>query len=197
VSYGDAVEARALYDLLEKEVVPTFYDRDPDGVPRAWVAAVKRSIRHHRPGVQHEPHGPRLRGGHVPAANDKSRAMMRDRLGGARELLSWKERVRATGRASRIDRVEEISGRELPVFGALEIESVVRLGELSPDDVVVEAFSGRLDARSEITDAQSLPMKLASSLGEGRYLYRGRIPCGRPGRTGTPSASSHASVPFA
>jgi starch phosphorylase len=41
----DERHANALYDLLEKEVVPEFYDRDEHGVPRAWVQRIKRSLR--------------------------------------------------------------------------------------------------------------------------------------------------------
>ncbi|MCU1428603.1 MAG: putative alpha-glucan phosphorylase [Actinomycetia bacterium] len=41
----DARHANALYELLEHEVVPQFYDRDANGIPRAWIARVKRSLR--------------------------------------------------------------------------------------------------------------------------------------------------------
>lgn len=41
----DAQDANALYDLLEQQVIPAFYDRDPDGVPRAWVQRMRASIR--------------------------------------------------------------------------------------------------------------------------------------------------------
>ena len=40
----DAVEANALYDLLEREVAPQFYDRDKDGIPTAWVARMRESM---------------------------------------------------------------------------------------------------------------------------------------------------------
>jgi starch phosphorylase len=39
----DAEAAVSLYELLEREVVPLFYDRDPDGLPRAWVEKMIRS----------------------------------------------------------------------------------------------------------------------------------------------------------
>lgn len=42
----DAAEAEALYRLLEREVVPAFYTRDPQGVPGPWVAMMRESIRH-------------------------------------------------------------------------------------------------------------------------------------------------------
>lgn len=41
----DAADAATLYDILEHEVVPTFYDRDERGVPQAWVEMVRASMR--------------------------------------------------------------------------------------------------------------------------------------------------------
>jgi starch phosphorylase len=40
----DAADAKALYDVLEHEVIPAFYDRDADGVPRRWTRIVKASL---------------------------------------------------------------------------------------------------------------------------------------------------------
>ena len=40
----DAADAEALYELLENEVVPAYYERDVRGVPRRWVAMVKQAI---------------------------------------------------------------------------------------------------------------------------------------------------------
>ena len=40
----DAVEAEALYDLLENEVIPEFYTRDEQGIPNAWVARMRESM---------------------------------------------------------------------------------------------------------------------------------------------------------
>jgi glycogen phosphorylase len=41
----DALDAEALYSLLEREIVPRFADRGPDGVPHAWVGMIKRSLK--------------------------------------------------------------------------------------------------------------------------------------------------------
>jgi starch phosphorylase len=40
----DAADAAALYDLLEREVVPAFYDRGTDGIPRRWLQIVRQAI---------------------------------------------------------------------------------------------------------------------------------------------------------
>jgi glycogen phosphorylase len=45
----DARHAHALYDLLEQQVIPLFHDRDADGIPRRWLAIVKRSLRTNGP----------------------------------------------------------------------------------------------------------------------------------------------------
>jgi len=40
----DAADAEAIYQLLEREIVPTFYDRDGSGIPHRWLAVVRRAI---------------------------------------------------------------------------------------------------------------------------------------------------------
>ncbi len=40
----DARDAESLYRVLEEHVVPTYYDRDADGIPRRWIKMMKRSI---------------------------------------------------------------------------------------------------------------------------------------------------------
>lgn len=43
--YQDQVDLAAIYDTLEREVVPTFYNRDSDGVPREWIQRQKNALR--------------------------------------------------------------------------------------------------------------------------------------------------------
>ncbi len=43
--YQDEIESNALYDLLEKEIIPSFYERDSEGLPRSWIARMKTSMR--------------------------------------------------------------------------------------------------------------------------------------------------------
>ncbi|MDH2902783.1 MAG: alpha-glucan family phosphorylase [Actinomycetota bacterium] len=40
----DELDAASIYDVLENEIVPRFYDRGPDGVPTTWLASVKQSM---------------------------------------------------------------------------------------------------------------------------------------------------------
>ena len=49
LEYQNTVESQALYDLLEKEIVPLFYDRGSDGLPRGWIAKMKAAMASWRP----------------------------------------------------------------------------------------------------------------------------------------------------
>ena len=46
---ADARDAGELYRLLEHEVVPAFYDRSGDGLPGAWLARMRASLRTNGP----------------------------------------------------------------------------------------------------------------------------------------------------
>ena len=57
----DDIEASALYDLIENEVAPRFYDVDDDGVPTRWIEMVRHTLKSLGPKVLADPDGPRLR----------------------------------------------------------------------------------------------------------------------------------------
>ena len=46
-----------MYQVLQEQVIPRFYDRDADGVPRRWVAMMKRAIQTLVPRIQQRSHG--------------------------------------------------------------------------------------------------------------------------------------------
>ena len=100
--YGDRVEAQLLYRLLEEQLVPLFYDRDPAGVPRGWVSRIKRSIQSVAPVFNTR----RMVGEYCetlyePAAR-RSASMTEDGLARARAVCAWKARVAAAWKDVRI-----------------------------------------------------------------------------------------------
>ena len=94
LDYQDRVESQALYSLLEQEVIPLFYERSADGLPRGWIHMMKSSMRHLGPAFS----AARMVGEYaerfyLPAA-DHHRAMVADGYAKARSLAAWKTRVR-------------------------------------------------------------------------------------------------------
>ncbi len=67
----DAAEAERLYDLLENEIIPEFYDRDEQGIPRRWMARVRESMARAHPSVLHQPDDEGLPRPLLPARGDR------------------------------------------------------------------------------------------------------------------------------
>ncbi|MFD4374690.1 alpha-glucan family phosphorylase [Streptomyces sp. NPDC058486] len=181
----DDLEAAALYELIERRVAPRFYDRGADGVPAAWTAMVRRTLSDLGPRVLADrmvrEYVERL---YVPAAGAR-RALTPDR---ARELAAWKARVRAAWPGVSVDHVE--IGDDLAEAGAeLGATPVVRvrvaLGGLAPDDVEVQAVTGRVGADDTLTGTRTVTLKPAGGPDlEGRQPYAGTLELDRTGPFG-------------
>ena len=76
----DARHAHALYDLLEQQVIPLFHDRDADGIPRRWLAMVKRSLADERPAVLRRADGRGVRRADLPRLGASTEAQRMSRL---------------------------------------------------------------------------------------------------------------------
>jgi starch phosphorylase len=71
----DWADAQAMYDLLEQRLVPAFYDRDENGIPRTWLKIVKQSIRTVLPRFSARRMVKEyVRGMYIPAAREESLA---------------------------------------------------------------------------------------------------------------------------
>ncbi len=183
--YQDKVEAEALYELLERDVVPTFYDRGADRLPRRWIDLMKRSIRT----LCHKVNTHRMVSDYTAEfymkAHDRFRALEAENGARARALAAWMARVRASWPAVQIDSVEGGPGYGLLVGTNMKTAARIQLGSLPPDDVQVELYLGRLSAVGEILDAESTPMTPAGRDDRGRWIFEAAsVSCRRSGLHG-------------
>ena len=82
--------------------------------------------------------------------------------------------------------VKEVSsseGLELPVGHAVDVTARIQLGSLSPDDVTVEAYYGRLDHRGEFVERETVILEPVGA-SDGLYTFKGSVPCSKTGRFG-------------
>ncbi|MFJ4685568.1 alpha-glucan family phosphorylase [Streptomyces sp. NPDC088789] len=183
VDRRDDIEAAALYDLLEQRVTPRFYERGQQGLPDRWIEMVRRTLTRLGPkvlaGRMVREYVERL---YAPAAG-AHRALDAD---AARELAAWKARLHRAWPGVSVDHVETsaaLPGAELGTALALRVR--VGLGDLGPDDVVVQAVSGRVDSEDRITGASVVPLKpVAGPDTEGRWSYEGPLALDRTGPFG-------------
>ena len=184
--YQDHVEALALYDTLEKEVVPLFYDRSGGGIPRAWIARIKNSMRELCPVFNtHRMVSEYAERFYFPASL-RHDALMSDGLARAKSLVAWKLCMREEWSKVKIESVETKEAGKLTVRAGmpLHITAQVRLGGLQPSDVAVQVYHGMLDINHNIASDASTDMLTWQGGAEGLHTYAGEIPCQRAGQQG-------------
>ncbi|MBI2955693.1 MAG: alpha-glucan family phosphorylase [Acidobacteria bacterium] len=182
--YQDYVESNALYDLLENEVVPLFYHRGPDGLPRDWISHMKKSMRILCPTFSTNrmiwEYGERY---YLPSAQYFTR-MSEKGMERARSLVRWKQFLREHWGEVRVEKVEARRDGMARVGDHFHVRAEVALGAIEPKDVCVEVYYGRLNADRQIIEPHRVAMRVESSLGNGRHLYVGEIPCEQSGMHG-------------
>ena len=184
LDYADDVESKAMYNLLEKEIIPQFYERDEHGIPRHWVARMKACISKLAPRFNTnrmvQDYAEKF---YIPAAQ-RTNVMCSERLNTAIEIARGKTHLRHHWGKMKIEQVDADVNKPVGVHGKLDVSAVVRLGEIRPDDVRVQAYVGTLDNDGCIVDGETIELKHTEGLGHGRHRYKGAIPAHTSGRHG-------------
>ncbi len=180
----DDLEANALYDLIENEVAPRFYDVDHEGVPTRWLEMVRHTLKSLGPKVlatrQVRDY---VRDLYSPAAHT-SRAL-NSNYDGARELAAWKQGVRQAWPSVHVEHVESAGVDDSPEVGAnLTVRAFVALGSLSPDDVEVQVVHGRTTGDDELADSTVSVMHVVESYDGNRHRFDADVSLARSGSFG-------------
>ncbi|WP_028319818.1 alpha-glucan family phosphorylase [Desulfatiglans anilini] len=179
----DDIESRDLYNLLEKEVIPIFYHRGDDGIPRAWVEKMRSGLRRLVPVFNaHRMVQDYLNRFYVPCSKRHTELIESD-FAGAKDLAVWRQKLMTGWHEVAVEEVLSADGREMKVGDFIEVSARIRLGSLSPEDVTVEAYYGKLDHNGEFAERQTIPLDVAETQ-EDRYVYSGRIAADGTGRFG-------------
>lgn len=183
-AYRDHIESEAIYDLLEKEIIPLFYDRAADGVPRGWTERMKASMRTISPMFNTNRMLEEYAGRLYVTAIHRWRHLSANQYAGAKSLSQWKRKLAADWAGVRVENIEADDGRELPVGSEVGVRAQVHLGGVRPEDVAVELYHGRIDPNGMLVEGSCEEMKCGDHLDNGYFRYEGRIPCRRSGQHG-------------
>jgi len=145
----DAIEAERLYDIIENELVPEFYDRDEQGLPRRWIARVRESMARLAPRFSaNRMLADYLEHYYLPATvGFRQRSGGRVALGRASAIQRWRKDLdEKWGEISFIGLVEEVTaradGHEYRLTAELE------LGSVPPEAVAVQLYAEPLETTS-------------------------------------------------
>jgi len=187
LEYQNAVESQALYDLLEKEIVPLFYDRGPDYLPRGWIRRMKLAMGQLAPMFNTNRMVRQYAENFYAPAAKRWDELTDSNLQRARGLNAWKQKIDKAFANVRIDSVSDdmdTNGGGAHVGRDITVEAVVDLGGLDAQDIIVELYYGTLDQDGQLTDGQPLPMKQIGQDGDRKMRYSVKMPCARSGMSG-------------
>ncbi|MDQ6796947.1 MAG: alpha-glucan family phosphorylase, partial [Actinomycetota bacterium] len=179
----DRAEAASLFDLLERQFVPTFYDRGPDGLPHRWLSMVRSSLGSLGPFVV----ASRMVRDYVtdmyePAAARRV-SVDADKHARARALADWKSRVRAGWTGVAVEGVEG-DGSPAGVGDARTVAATVVLGGLATSDVAVELVHGPVGPAGDLVEMTTTPMVTGGQADGGRHRFEASFRCTRASRYG-------------
>jgi glycogen phosphorylase len=158
-NFQDEVEANALYELLEKEVVPLFYDRDEDALPRPWIAKMKDAIRLNCPFFNTARMVREYAEKAYFPASDRFHSLTVDNYAPAKELAAWKQNLGDRWYNIKIKDVDVSSDSDIQVNQTVAVKAAIDLASLSQDDVQVELYQGVIDANGDIVNG--IPVVMA------------------------------------
>jgi starch phosphorylase len=182
--YRDRVEAGALLDLLENEVVPLFYRRGPDHVPQGWMALMRTAMTTLCPVFNTNRMVQEYVSSGYRRADERRAHLEEDNFRRARELARWKERVRKGWPGVQVVRVEISLPEHTEVGGLVDVRAWICTGTLAAADVVPQVYLGKLHEGRDIVEPAIVPMENQGADAGNRALFRAVIPCRTSGTHG-------------
>jgi starch phosphorylase len=172
----DEIHARAIYSILENEIVPMYYQDRESGVPVDWIRRVKQSLK----SISHQFNSGRMVGEYMSQlyepAHQAYLEISQDCFQPARQRANWDLRVQQVW--DRVGFVEIGSGPEVSVLAGVPIpvRAVVNLAGLSPGDVRVEAVVGRIGVNGNLEETQVMSLPPVQQTGSDCVFLKEFVP---------------------
>jgi len=184
-NYQDRVEANALYDLLEREVVPLYYNRDAEGLPSGWLAKMRAAMMKLCPRFNtNRMVGEYARRFYLPAAG-RAQVLRREGSDPVRAEVAHADEVAAGWPGVAVEEVvQEDGGGDLQVGTRVPVRVRVRLGALRPEDVRVELYHGITDGDHRVPEGAVTELEPAGEGPDGTRWFSGNLLCTATGLYG-------------
>jgi len=183
---SDLVDSHALYNVLENEVIPCFYERGGSSVPHRWVRMMKASMKMILSDFSSLRMVEEYEKKFYSQASRRSGELTENNCEGAKKMAELRERYRSKWQGISISPpVCERGGTEAVRVGdVFPVTAVVHLGELNPEEVHVELYHGSVQSLDTISESHTEMMTVREDKGNGTYLYACNLTCAASGQYG-------------
>jgi starch phosphorylase len=183
-TYQDQVESMALYDILEKQIIPLFYQRSFDNLPREWIARMKNCMRKLGPVFNTNRMVQDYTERFYIRAMDRGVALAADNMQRAIELSRAKDNLRRKWAGLKIVGVHTSGNGHFKVGETMQVEALVDMPGIEPADLAVQLYAGPINGRGEIEQPNAMTMHHVRAMAPDRHLFTGKIDCRTSGRQG-------------
>lgn len=175
----DKIDGDDIYEKLEREIIPLYYNRNEQGIPEGWMRVVKESIRTISPEFSTERMvKDYIYTMYIPAL-ERGERLAAENFEKAKYLAEWKAWMKKNWEYIKIvsiEKGENVRDGEGNIMQDYEVIITVDLGPISPADVTVEIFKGIMDKKGEFKSMGIIPMKRLGEIWEGFYSYAAVVP---------------------
>src|ERR1035437_641053 len=169
----DAVEAEALYERLEREVIPEFYTRDDKGIPVAWVARMRESMARLTPRFSATRAVREYTEQHYLPAATAFRLRLANKGAVGKQMRDWRHGLEEKWAALRFGEVTVETNGEHHVF-----DVQVYLKDLDANSISVELYADGVNGGSPVRQGTKRIRRLPGE--PGGYGYGAVVSAARP-----------------
>lgn len=178
----DYIESEALYDILEYDIVPTFYTRT-GGIPRAWLTKMKNALKVLAPYFNTHRMVQEYTDIYYLPHYDHYMSLIHPTLDAGLAYSAWRKKLESNwDQVSVLDM--QVSGDQVRVGEPVEVVARVHLGALTPDDVQVQVYYGTLNTRGEINGGEAQAMSAFGEGEDGVYTFKAQVTYNTSGERG-------------
>ncbi|MCA6085810.1 alpha-glucan family phosphorylase [Candidatus Endomicrobiellum agilis] len=177
----DLVESRDIYEILENEIIPLFFTRGQDGIPRGWAQKIKFSMQTLGPVFNTnrmiEEYTKKF---YIPTALEYAK-YKKDNYEPAKTKSAWVKSIYGNWNAVKFISMSDNISSEMRVSSEITVQAKVYLGTISPNDISVQIYSGFATDEQSISEPTIGVMNLISKDGD-NYIFEGKIPIDKVGK---------------
>ena len=180
----DSLDAASLYDILENEVVPLFYERDAGGIPRSWVQQMKGSIAAYAPVFNTSRMVSQYAAEAYTPSTESWRWLRADSLREAREHRASFERLRGAWDTLRVVEVGDNAPVDVVGDAPIRVWARVDTGEVDARELRTDLIVGSIDSAGELREERTVRMESSRIGDDGVCRFEAEFVPGRGGRLG-------------
>lgn len=171
----DIADSNSIYDILENQIIPTYYNRDAKGISKDWIAYMKNSIASNagrfstaRMLVDY------MQKLYMPLQDVTMKYF--SNLDAVSDFNQWKNDLKLNWNDIEITQFDNVNNKKLDAGQSIEVNCQVKLPNISVDSIEAQVYFGKIMDNGNMDEIQIIPMKMIKSdEKEKKFTYKAKI----------------------